>query len=632
MTYEEIQTQLDSVWKGWVVDDLIGEGSYGFVYRIHREEFGHIYESALKVITIPQSVSEYKAVLNEGMDEESAAAYFYSVVEQIVDELTLMSRLKGNTNIVSYEDHAIVPIEGKFGWNIYIRMELLMPLLDYFIDNTMSIRKVIQMGIDICSSLEVCQKYNIIHRDVKPENIFVTKLGNFKLGDFGIAKQMEKTTGNMSRRGTTNYMAPEVYKGESYGSTVDIYSLGLVLYRFLNNNRLPFLPTTNQLSHTDKEEAIIKRMSGTAVPTPCNARGRLGEIVVKACSYNSKDRYDSAADMKQALSSILYTVDETELIYPEGDSLTKPHTNKDKVEVVNPGDGIEGTATATYIEGSYSTIIEDENNEIVNDKNVPDGNKRKRFVIGFASLVVVATIVLLSALVFSSTTKVPNFIGLSLDEANKIVQEKQYRLTIDYTGEEYSDSYAKGKIISQSVPDGTTVKKGDSIQVIISRGAIIKVPDVAGIDKKDASLILDETGLVYNVTEDYSDTVPVNRVISQSISAESVVEEGTVINLVVSKGKEQVKIPDVTGLDIAEAEQIISDNGLECEITEEYNENTEKNVVISQNYKAGTMVDKGVTIILVKSLGNKPVTKSSTTGSKTKKSNDDDEVIWKDAD
>ena len=87
------------------------------------------------------------------------------------------------------------------------------------------------MGVDICKALELYQKYNIIHRDIKPENIFVSDNGDFKLGDFGIARTIEKTMSDLSKKGTYNYMAPEVYQGGEYGFSVDLYSLGIVLYR-----------------------------------------------------------------------------------------------------------------------------------------------------------------------------------------------------------------------------------------------------------------------------------------------------------------------------------------------------------------------------------------------------------------
>ncbi len=142
--------EIGKIWPGWEVSEYIGEGSFGKVYKIIREDFGHLYESALKVITIPANKGELASVLNDGFDEESATMYFHGMVEDIVEEFVLMSQLRGNSNIVSYEDHAVIPHEGEIGWDIYIRMELLTPLFDYVKTNPLSIRDVIQLGILIC--------------------------------------------------------------------------------------------------------------------------------------------------------------------------------------------------------------------------------------------------------------------------------------------------------------------------------------------------------------------------------------------------------------------------------------------------------------------------------------------------
>lgn len=310
------------VFGNWQLTRLIGEGSYGKVYEAQREDFGTIYKAAIKIITIPQSDSEIKSARAEGMDEESLTDYFRSFAEEIVQEFVLMSKLKGNSNVVSYEDHTVARHTDGIGWDIIIRMELLTPLLDYVQQNQLARKDVIQLGIDICKALELCQKYNIIHRDIKSENIFVSPAGDYKLGDFGIARTVEKTTGEMSKKGTYTYMAPEVYKEEPYNSSVDIYSLGIVMYRLLNENRAPFLPAyPAPITHSHREAALSRQISGEALPSPKNADGRLSEIVLKACAYDPRDRYSSPMQMRQELEAILYDQEEAPAIYPQGDTV-----------------------------------------------------------------------------------------------------------------------------------------------------------------------------------------------------------------------------------------------------------------------------------------------------------------------
>ena len=295
----------------WSIVREIGEGSFGKVFEIERRDFGYTYKAALKAITIPQSQSEVKSVLADGMDEQSATSYFRGFVEEMVAEFVLMSKLKGHSNIVSYEDHRVVEHTEGIGWDILIRMELLTPLLDHVSKNPLSRGDVIKLGIDICKALEVCRKNNIIHRDIKPENIFYSDIGDFKLGDFGIAKTVEKTTGGLSKKGTYTYMAPEVYKGEAYGASVDIYSLGIVLYRFMNNNRTPFLPPyPSPIKYADRESAMARRIKGETLPAPANADEALSRVILKACAYSPKDRYLSPSDMRRDLEALLGDVEQ----------------------------------------------------------------------------------------------------------------------------------------------------------------------------------------------------------------------------------------------------------------------------------------------------------------------------------
>ena len=328
----------------WFIRRFIGKGSYGRVFEIERKDaFGTVYTGALKAITVPTSEDELENLLANGMDRDSASTYFRNYAEGLNREIALMSRLKGHSNIVSYEDHDIRPHEDGMGWDMLIRMELLTPITSFQKANKpFTRRQVIQLGIDLCRALEVCQKYNIIHRDIKPANIFLSETGDFKLGDFGVARIASASTGASTRAGTVNYMAPEVFRSEKYTSNVDLYSLGLVMYQLLNANRMPLCPPYPQLMTPDQwEQANARRLSGAALPPPVNADGRLAEIVLKACAPNSAGRYETPALMRQALEAILYTEQETKDIYPEGDALPLPETGENASPAPRPGTGGE---------------------------------------------------------------------------------------------------------------------------------------------------------------------------------------------------------------------------------------------------------------------------------------------------
>ena len=301
---KHMELSIGEKWNGWTVEKILGQGSFGKVYHIVKEEYGNRFESALKVISIPQNESELESVRSQGLDEDSARSYYMSLVSDISNECALMYRLRGNSSIVSYEGHSVVEATDRFGWDIFIRMELLTPLVEYMHDHTFSETDILHLGTDICRALDACSKYNIIHRDIKPENVFVTRTGRFKLGDFGIARKMEETSG-MSRKGTLNYMAPEMLRGEKYNQTVDIYSLGIMLYRLSNSNRAPFLPPyPERVTYADKKKAYERRLTGEPLPPPCNAGNELSDIILKACAFHPADRYQTAAEMLDAVLAL----------------------------------------------------------------------------------------------------------------------------------------------------------------------------------------------------------------------------------------------------------------------------------------------------------------------------------------
>ena len=290
----------------WHIKRFIGAGSYGKVFEIERRDFDMVFTGALKAITIPADKSEYEQVLEAGMDREGASTYFRDYVQELNREIALMSRLKGHSNIVSYEDHQIIPHEDGIGWDILIRMELLRPINDALRQNKSFTRaEVIRLGTDLCRALEVCGQYNIIHRDIKPANIFISDTGDYKLGDFGVARIASASTGASTRAGTVNYMAPEVFRGEKYTANVDIYSLGLVMYQLLNANRMPFYPPYPQpITFSAAEQARARRLAGEALPLPSGAQDALGQLVCKACAPDPAQRFASPLALRKALEAL----------------------------------------------------------------------------------------------------------------------------------------------------------------------------------------------------------------------------------------------------------------------------------------------------------------------------------------
>jgi len=299
-----------SVWEEWEIVELIGEGSYGKVYKAVKKEHDVEMFSAIKIITIPKSQGELKSLRAEGMSISESRTYLQDIVNGYVNEIKTMISLSSASNIVNVYDYKVIEKKEEVGWEIHIRMELLTSFEDYITEKLtagyFTEQEIIKFGMDICSALELCAKQNppIIHRDIKPDNIFISKSGEFKLGDFGTAREIEKSKGSYSEAGTPIYMAPEVKNRTKYGVTADICSLGIVLYRLTNNNRLPFCdPNKQMLNHNERKEALDRRFNGEPLLAPINANEQMAHIILKACSYDPEDRFQSASELKAALEA-----------------------------------------------------------------------------------------------------------------------------------------------------------------------------------------------------------------------------------------------------------------------------------------------------------------------------------------
>ena len=297
--------KLPDRWKDWEITKSIGSGSYGDVYEaVYRGANPSVTtrKVAVKVIRIPSGSAEAAALAHEMPDIEDRIQYCQNIVDGLLSEIRTMEALRDNGHVVALQDYYVDYNETLPEWTIYIRMELLTPLSDYLETHTPDEKLVLRLGTQMCSALEECGEKGILHRDIKPENIMVTEDGTFKLGDFGLARQLDLTTASLSLKGTFTYMAPEVYHGEKYGVKADQYSLGIVLYRLLNRNRDPFVdPAVDMVYYKDREEALRRRMSGEQLPPPAEASEQLAAVIGKACAFSPDDRYDSISDLKHDL-------------------------------------------------------------------------------------------------------------------------------------------------------------------------------------------------------------------------------------------------------------------------------------------------------------------------------------------
>ena len=304
----EAERIIQKVWPDWHVIDVLGVGGFATVYRAVRKDFaGESYE-AVKIMRFPQNDEEWKQRLQLGESEREVRSFYRDLQKNMANEIRLMKEVAHYTNIVSIEDYKDYHVPGENIWYVLIRMELLEPVNP----RNMSEKEIIRLGIDMCTALKICRERNIVHRDVKLANVFRNKTGEYKLGDFGVSRELSATTMNFTSSGTPLYMAPEVYKRTlietdiDAAARVDIYSLGIVLYTLCQKSRFPFEPSVEEM--TDllpgiRQNAFSMRMAATELPAP-DASPALQNVILKACRAHPEERYASAAEMLEALKQI----------------------------------------------------------------------------------------------------------------------------------------------------------------------------------------------------------------------------------------------------------------------------------------------------------------------------------------
>lgn len=306
----------------WDLKYKIGNGKHGEVYYAEDSE-GLV--AAVKIISLPND-----DIIKTGMempdpigdDQVKMENFVGQIAQKFGNEVESMRVLnKSSENIIRlYDNYAQ---QNGICWDIIIVMEYATPLKEYFKGKPLRIRDVINFAMDIASGLTECEKRHIIHRDIKDDNLFIgINSGVGKIGDFGVASINENGLGSTVGMGTPYYMAPEVMLNKYYDNTVDIYSLGIVLYKMLNGNRFPLVP--EEWDSRELAKAFERRRNGEPLPYPQYAQNELGNIVVKCCEHNPQKRFRSGAALYNALIYVAENMSENEL------NKTVPYISKKK--------------------------------------------------------------------------------------------------------------------------------------------------------------------------------------------------------------------------------------------------------------------------------------------------------------
>lgn len=492
-------------------------------------------------------------------------------------------------NIVSVHDVGI-------GEDInYIVMELAegTTLKEYITSNgALEWREAVGYASQICSALECAHKKGIIHRDIKPHNIIITKNKVAKVTDFGIARAASgaTTVADSAVIGSAHYFSPEQARGGYTDEKSDIYSAGITLYEMLTG-RVPFdsdSAVSVAMMHMS-QQPVLPRIINPDIPE------NVEKIVLKAMSKEQHLRYQSAGEMLSDLDAVLSNM---------------PISLSDEDEVVI----VRGTKEMSGARRRGSSSKTKTNNKKDDKKKAVLTKSEKRMVwLAIASAIVllgVIGVVILSwfggfgSWQFDETV-VPAIEGKNLTEAQKLI--KSARLSIDIEEEIASLQYEKDTIISQEPAAGRSVKKGSKVRVKVSTGSEgqLTVPNVVNYERENAKTMLEDMGFVVVFSDEESETVETGYVIRQLPVSSTVAKMGDTVRLYVSKksDKEQVDVPNVIGKSLAQAKNAIEDAGLVVGNVAEQESEQAVGTVIKQSPLAAEKAEKGSAITLTVSKG-----------------------------
>lgn len=543
----------------------------------------------------------------------------------------------------------------------YIVMELVEGItLKNYIERKgrLTIKEATSIAIQVSAGLEVAHNNHIVHRDIKPQNIIISREGKVKVTDFGIAKATTSQTTTSSAMGSVHYASPEQARGGYVDHRSDIYSLGIVMYEMVTG-RVPF----------DGETAVtvaVKHLQEQMVPPSkyCPEIPYSLEQIIKKCTEKSPDRRyqdigDLMADLKQSL------------VDPDGDFVQMVDLDEQAKTVIMT----KGT-TSKVKESRRVNLSKDEDEDEDDEEEDEEGEDDEddeelsptvERAMTIAGVVLAVIIVIIMLLLFSkvlgigkksntdtsdsqqteqsadeednsssasqgNTVNMPSLLGKTYAEARTVLEE--LGLKIERGESEKSNQYSAGQIIAQSEESGNSVKVGTTVTVTLaaagstassdgtsSTGSTtssttttttnskVKVPSVVGKDENAAKSAITAAGLtVGTVSEASSDTVESGLVISQSPSANSETENGGKVNIVLSSGPNKKKVTDVIGHESSRAQSELAGDGFKVEVKETYSDDMRAGLVVSTSPDRGTYVQPGSTVTITVSKGREQVT------------------------
>lgn len=494
-------------------------------------------------------------------------------------------------------------------------------------------KEALSIAIQVGRGIQAAHAKNIVHRDIKPQNIIISTDGKVKVTDFGIARAVSENTIHSDVMGSVHYASPEQARNGYVSNRSDIYSLGIVMYEMVTG-RVPF--------DGDSTVAVAIQHLQDEMDPPSKYAPNLPislEKIIQKCTQKSPDRrYDS-------MESLLIDLRKA-LLNPNEDFVTLVPFSQDKTRVLTDDEVNEIKKKTEAVKQDEPEPEEDDMSEYDDDMSEYDKddddaeegrflNSKMEKIVGIMRIVVAIIIVIIVVYILGSFFDVFHFgskknnskndtlvsedveesvvmidlKGKTLDEAK--TELKKLGLNVTEAGTEISDSYEKGQIIDQDVAKGETVKTGTTIKVTVSAGSEeenakdVDVPDVTGKTAEAAMATLEDKNLTVSREFEFSNDVPSGQVIRQDPKAGKTVKEGTKVTIYVSQGTESIKVTDVRGKSEADAKAALSD--FDVTTTTEHSDTVSEGNVISQSISGGQYAEKGASITIVVSSGPEQV-------------------------
>ena len=515
----------------------------------------------------------------------------------------------------------------------YMVMELVegITLKDYIEKKgKISAKETVSISIQMVTGLQAAHNHHIIHRDIKPQNIIISKDGKVKVTDFGIARATTSTqTISTSVMGSVHYTSPEQARGGVVDEKSDIYSIGITMYEMVTGH-VPFdgdSTVTVALKHL-QEQIVSPSEEVPDIPYSLEC------IIMKCTQKNPQLRYHDCASLLTDLKRSLVDPDGDFVIAGagvRGDTDRTVVMSTEEIEQVQQGqygdeDDYDGDDDYDNDDYDHDDDDDDYDRRRPQDRrrrkknNVNSDTKRIMKILMIVAGVVIALLVLFlvanAAGFFSSgpgltqeeedTVEVPDLRGRTEEEAKKILNDMELGIKVD-PERQPSNQYEEGQIMAQDKKPGTEVDKNTSITVTISSGEEAKtttVPDVVNREESEAEQMIRDANLtVAHGEAQYDDNVAEGNVISSNPVAGTEIEEGQTVTIVVSLGQKPATVPDIRGMSAADAEAALSAEGLVGSASEDYSDTVEAGKVISQDVDPNSEVDKGTTVSYVVSLG-----------------------------